>query len=292
MEFPRVTLGRSGLRVSPIGLSAGYGINARGVERAFDHGMNYMYWGSVRRPGFGRGVRTVARKHRDELVVVVQTYSRSRLAMKPSLHAALRQLDIDYADVLLLGWWNSMPPNRILDGALTLREAGKVRHIMISCHNRPAFRSFIDEPLIDAIMVRYNAAHRGAEREVFPHMADARERPGVVAYTATRWGKLLDPALTPAGEKTPTAADCYRFALSQKNVDMCLCGPRNQVELDGALTALEKSATPMNDDELAWMQRVGDAVHAATQGDSMARRMWSRVIQRRQPSRHHDSAAG
>lgn len=278
MEFPRVTLGRSGLRVSPIGLSASYGIDARGVERAFERGINYMYWGSVRRPGFGRGVRSVARKHREDLVVVVQTYSRSKLAMKPSLHAALRQLDIDYADVLLLGWWNSMPANRILDGALALREAGKVRHIMISCHNRPAFQSFIHEPLLDAVMVRYNAAHRGAEREVFPHVADAKEPPGVVAYTATRWGQLLDPRLTPAGEKTPTAADCYRFALSHDNVDMCLSGPKNHAELDGALTALQASGTPMSEEELAWMRRVGDAVHAS-QSQSMARRIWNRLTQ-------------
>lgn len=281
MEFPRVTLGRSGLRVSPIGLSSGYGIGARSVERAFERGINYMYWGSVRRPEFGRGVRALARKHREQMTVVVQSYSRARLALKPSVYSALKQLDIGYADVLLLGWWQKMPPERILDGALALREAGKVRHIMISCHNRPAFRSFIKEPLFDAIMVRYNAAHRGAETEVFPHVADEPDPPGVVAYTATRWGKLMDPALTPTGERTPTATDCYRFAIHHSNVDMCLCGPKDDRELDGALHALEGASVPMTDAEVAWMRRVGDAVHAATKGDSMAKRMWSRVTKRR-----------
>ena len=279
MEFPRVTLGRSGLRVSPIGLGCGYGIGARGVERAFERGINFIYWGSIRKPDFGRGVRAVARQHRDELVVVVQSYSRSRLAMKPSVHSALKQLDIGYADVLLLGWWQKMPPNRILDGALALREAGKVRHIMISCHDRLAFKSFIEEPLFDAIMVRYNAAHRGAEREVFPHVAGHANPPGVVAYTATRWGQIVDPRFTPPGQKTPTATDCYRFAIDHANVDMCLCGPKDDAQLDGALAALEAANTPLTEAESTWMTNVGDAVHAAKSTDSVAKLIWRRIVQ-------------
>ena len=35
-------------------------------------------------------------------------------------------------------------------------------------------------------MIRYNAAHRGAEREVFP-VTEALGLP-VIAYTALRWG--------------------------------------------------------------------------------------------------------
>ena len=278
MAFPRVTLGRTGLRVSPIGLSAAYGIGARGVQRAFESGMNYMYWGSVRRPGFARGVRAIAKTRRDDLVVVVQSYSRSKLAMRPSVESALRALAIERADVLLLGWWNQLPPRRILEGALALREAGKVGHIMISCHHRPAFRTFIDEPLFDAIMVRYNAAHRGAETEVFPHLAHRDEPPGVVAYTATRWARLLDPTLTPPGERTPTASDCYRFAISHESVDMCLCGPKNDDQLMGALDALE--AGPMDEEELAWMRRVGDAVHRATAAETTPVRWWRRLAGR------------
>ena len=41
-------------------------------------------------------------------------------------------------------------------------------------------------------MIRYNAAHPGAEQDVFPHLA-ARQ-PAVVAYTATSWRKLLPAA--------------------------------------------------------------------------------------------------
>ncbi len=124
-------------------------------------------------------------------------------------------------------------------------------------------------------MVRYNAAHRGAEREVFPHLGD--EPPGVVAYTATRWGALLDPRLTPDGEPTPTATDCYRFALSNPSVDVCLCGPRDGAELDGALAALDRGV--MDDGELAWMRRVGDAVRADRLPKNLPRRLFERAVE-------------
>lgn len=206
-----VTLGRSGLVTPPLGVAASYGIGEKDVEHAFDRGVRLYYWGSRRARGFGRGLRTVARRDRARVVTVIQTYTRAASLMRPSLEIALRQLGTDYTDILLLGWWNKVPPARILDAAVRLKEAGKARAIMVSCHDRPTFVALNARPELDALMVRYNAAHPGAETEVFPHLGDRRA--GVVAYTATRWGHLPDPRLTPPGEKTPRASDCYRFCL-------------------------------------------------------------------------------
>jgi aryl-alcohol dehydrogenase-like predicted oxidoreductase len=228
------------------------------VERAFDHGINYFYWGSKRTSTFGEGLKRLARSHRNDLVVVIQTYTRLSSTMGWSLDRALRKLDIGYADFLLLGWWNKLPPRRILDKALELKQQGKIKNVLISGHVRPAFQSFIKEPAIDAIMVRYNAAHTGAETEVFPYL-DQRNV-GVVSHTATRWGNLLDPKCTPPGDKTPTAPDCYRFVLTHPKVNIAMLGPRTTAELDEAMTALDKG--PMTDDELDWMRRVGKAVRA------------------------------
>jgi predicted aldo/keto reductase-like oxidoreductase len=102
----------------------------------------------------------------------------------------------------------------------------------------------------------------------------------VVAYTATRWGALMDPTLTPAGDPTPRASDCYRFALTRPEVDVVIAGPKNGEELDEAMAALDRG--PMSEDELAWMRRVGDAVkampaaHAARSGNAGA--LWERVV--------------
>ena len=40
-----VTLGRSGLKVSRLGIGAGYGVPAGAIEKAYhEHGINYFYW--------------------------------------------------------------------------------------------------------------------------------------------------------------------------------------------------------------------------------------------------------
>jgi aryl-alcohol dehydrogenase-like predicted oxidoreductase len=272
-------LGRSGIMTSRLGLGSSYGVSGADVDRAIERGVNYLYWGSRRRDDFGRAITRAAKRDRGKLCVVVQTYSRSAIALGASVELALRRLRIEYADVLLMGWWNQPPPERLVDKALELREAGKCRTLMISCHHRPTFAQYIADPVWGGIMVRYNAAHRGAEEEVFPHTAMA-DPPGVVAYTATRWGALLDPALTPAGEPTPRGSDCYRFALTRSEVDVVIAGPKNGAELDEAMAALDRG--PMSPDELAWMRRVGDSVkqmsaaQAARSGNAGA--LWERVV--------------
>lgn len=264
--WDKITLGRSGLRTSRIGIGTSSGLSPRDVEEALERGINYLYWGSVRKKAFGEAIRHVGKTRREELVVVVQSYTRAAFYMGCSLDNALRELDTDYCDLLLLGMWNETPPRRILDAALALREAGKAKQIMISCHQRTTFAKYMADPAYGAIMVRYNAAHPGAETEVFPHLAPREQgpsaRPGVVAYTATRWGGLLNPALRPEGEPAPRGSDCYRFALTQPDVDVVLCGPKDRAELDEALSALDRG--PMTPDELAWMKRIGKAVRAAS----------------------------
>jgi aryl-alcohol dehydrogenase-like predicted oxidoreductase len=250
------------MRVAPLGLGSSYGLKTRDVERAIERGVNYIYWGAYRRPSFAEAIRNLGPARRSDLVIVAQTYTRLSSLMSRSLERALKRLGTDYIDLLLLGWWNSPPPRGILEAALALKRAGKVRGVLVSCHHRPSFEAFIDDPAYDGVMVRYNAAHTGAEGEVFPLLS--RRRPGVVAYTATRWGTLLDPRLMPPGEPVPRASDCYRFALSNPAVDVCLSGPANGAELDEAFQALDRG--PLSEDEAAWMRRVGAHVHAAGSG--------------------------
>jgi aryl-alcohol dehydrogenase-like predicted oxidoreductase len=261
-EFGARTLGRTGRVVGPLGLGSSYGLSGLDVERAFDRGVNFFLWGSRRRADFGKGLREVARKDRARATIAIQTYSRAAWLMPFSVDRALRALNTDYVDVLCLAWWSTLPPERLIERALTLQAKGKVRSLMVSCHARPMFESFVRDDRYDSLMVRYNAAHPGPERDVFPYVDAAPSRLGVVAFTATRWGTLLDPRYTPPDEPRPGAGDCYRFALSNPTVDVCLSGPKNREELDIALDAIRLG--PMAEDELAWMRRVGAHVRTAT----------------------------
>jgi aryl-alcohol dehydrogenase-like predicted oxidoreductase len=252
------TLGRTGVTVGPIGMAASYGVPAATVERAFDHGVNYLYWGSFRRGPFGRALRNL-KPRRDRMVLVLQSYSRIAALMSPSVEIALRRLNFEYADVLLLGLWNQKPPRRIMDASRRLRERGLIRHIAISTHHRPLVSELSADPDFGIVHVRYNAVHKGAEREVFPRLAASEKPVGLVAFTATSWKQLLDPKRIPAGERVPTATDCYRFVLSNSSINVCMTGPANEAQAADALRAIELG--PMNAEELAWMRRVGDYIH-------------------------------
>jgi len=257
---PRIRLPHTELSVGRIGLGSSFGVGADGLELAYDHGINFFYWGSVRRPGFGQGVRRLARRGRENIVVAVQSYARwPGTLMRQSVEAAIWRLGLDYADVLILGWHNRRPLRSILDTALELREQGRVRHLMLSGHDRRFLAEIAQEDLFDLLMVRYSAAHRGAERDVFKELPADDRRPAICAYTATRQGTLLDPSKTPHGEPVPRASHCYRFCLTHPDVDIALCGPANNDQVLEACAALEKG--PLDDDELAWMRRVGNHVY-------------------------------
>jgi predicted aldo/keto reductase-like oxidoreductase len=63
----------------------------------------------------------------------------------------------------------------------------------------------------------------------------------------------------PPGEAPLTAAECYRFALSNPHVDVAISGPKNDEELRHALTVIE--AGPLNSEELTRARAIGEHVH-------------------------------
>jgi aryl-alcohol dehydrogenase-like predicted oxidoreductase len=256
MRFADRTLGKTGLTVGPLGIAASYGVPAAGVERAVDAGMTYVYWGSLRTDAFAEGLRRLA-PVRTRFVFVLQSYSRLGFWLTRSVERALRRISYDHVDVLLLGYWSGPPSPRVLDAAHALQSRGLVRFIAVSGHNRPALGRLAVSGEVDIVHVRYNASHPGAERDCFP-LIPGSNRPGVVSFTATSGGRLVDRRRTPAGERTPTAGDCYRFVLSNPSVDICLTGPASAAHVEQAIAARELG--PMTPDELAWMRRVGAAV--------------------------------
>jgi aryl-alcohol dehydrogenase-like predicted oxidoreductase len=129
----------------------------------------------------------------------------------------------------------------------------------ISCHDRTFVGKLADEGTLDLFMVRYNAAHRGAEQEIFPFLE--RHDPAIVSYTATRWRRLLRPPKGwPEQRGVPTAAMCYRFVLSNPHVDVVLTAPSNPKQLEENLRSLEQG--PLDEDEMRFIRQFGDEVHA------------------------------
>ena len=129
----------------------------------------------------------------------------------------------------------------------------------MSGHQRSLFPQLAAEGQFDLFHVRYNAAHRGAQTEIFPHL-QGDHRPGIVSYTATRWGQLVNPHKMPPGESALASSDCYRFALSNPAVDVCLCGPKNIDQMRDALATLDLG--PLATEDMARVKRIGDFVRS------------------------------
>lgn len=170
----------------------------------------------------------------------------------------IKSLGIAYADILLLGYFPKRPPQKIIDGALKLKDKGIVKFIGISGHNRDVFPELIKEGIFDILHVRYNASNRGAEKDVFPFLNQSNA-PGIVSFTATKWKQLLNEKKMPSREKAATAVDCYRFVLSNPSVDICMMGAKNMEQMRENLSVLDSG--PMSNKEMQRMIRIGDYIY-------------------------------
>jgi predicted aldo/keto reductase-like oxidoreductase len=258
----KVVLGKTGLEVGRLGIASGYWVPAKSIEEAFERGCNYMTWGTFIKgfsPQMREALRNIkAKGQRDGLVLAMFSYAHQSFLTEHFLMKGLRSAGLDHADALILGHFSRPPSQRIVDGAMKLKDKGLVRFIGISSHNRRLFPKLSDNTVFDIYHLRYNAINTGAETDIFPFLP-RDDKPGIVSFTATAWNKLLNPRKMPPGEKAPTAAECYRFVLSSPAVDVCMIGAKNADQMRQNLRILEQE--PMTETELARMRYIGDYIH-------------------------------
>ncbi len=244
-------------KIFRLGLSGSFGMDEAGAREALER-IQYVFW-TPRMKGLTAALKDAVRRDRGRYVVATgPLLGYFPGAVRKAAERALRVLGTDYLDVLQLYWLSKMSAftGAVQEEMVRLREEGKVRALGVSIHDRPRAGRLAEDSVLDLLMLRYNAAHPGAERDVFPHLA--RRRPAVVAYTATSWRKLMRRPRGWAGN-VMTAGDCYRFVLGSPHVDVVLTGPRSVAELRENLAAVDRG--PPTAAELAWMREFGSAVH-------------------------------
>jgi len=252
--------------VHRLGLAGNYGIDADSFRKALDMGPEYIFWTPTMKT-VTPALRDALKADREKYVIATgPTLGFTRGSLTSLVDKARKLLDTDYIDVLQLHWLGRTSAWRpaLVEEMIRLRETGATRKLGVSIHDRVrAGQLAVDSPL-DLLMIRYNAAHPGAERDIFPHLH--HRQPAVVAYTATAWGKLLK---APKGwtEPMPTAGDCYRFDLSNPDVDIVLTGPADFAQFQHNLDAIARG--PLDDDEMDRMRRLGKAAK-----DSGGRLRW------------------
>jgi aryl-alcohol dehydrogenase-like predicted oxidoreductase len=246
--------------VHRLGLAPNKGMKARDVAQVLaETDVGYVFW-TLRMPHATGALKAELARDRDRFIVATgPTTAFWGRNLERYVDKALRALDTDHLDILQLHWLGvSARLNEDTLGTLMrLRESGKVRAIGTSIHDRPRAGGLAAESELDMLMVRYNAAHPGAEQDIFAHLNPTRPR-AIVAYTATRWRKLLKRPRGWTGA-VPTAGHCYRFCLSNAHVHVVLCGAQNLTQWQENETEIAKG--PLSADEDEWIRDFGRVVH-------------------------------
>jgi aryl-alcohol dehydrogenase-like predicted oxidoreductase len=238
-------------------------LRAEDVCYALDRGVTFLNWcgqvDALSQTVAGLGLR------RQTVVVCVQFEARTAEEARLEWETICRALNTEYVDILTYyyveeaaEWEQLCAPGGALEFGQELRRTGVARWLGLTTHQRPLAAAVARSGLLDVLMIRYNAAHRGAETEVFP-ITRERAMP-VIAYTCLRWGALLRPTPNdPPGWVVPGAPAWYRFVLEHPAVTVALMAPDDRKELEEDLTVLE--ARPMAAAEYQQLAAHGQRVH-------------------------------
>jgi aryl-alcohol dehydrogenase-like predicted oxidoreductase len=273
-DFSHTTLGNTEMKIHRLGLAATYWPGKKTIYRAMDAGMNFLFFF-----GFDRQmvhvIRDMSSSLRQTFVVATGAYNLILGYPPPNLRRTLekrlRHLRTDYLDLFMfLGVTRERDfPERAQEELYRLKEEGKIRAVGMTTHDRKFAGRMAKDGKLDVLMFRYNAAHRGAEEDIFPYLENTQ--PGVVCYTATRWRSLLrKPRAWPKTGPIPGAGHCYRFVLSNPNVQVCMTAPTNLKQLNHNLKALDSG--PLDEEEMDFMRNFGDAVHGEVQSSRNKRK--------------------
>lgn len=264
-----VTLGRSGLRVSPLclgtmtfGTEWGWGSDeatARAIfDRYVDQGGNFAdtadaYTGGRSEEMLGRFV--AERKLRDRVVIATKcgfgaekgnpnAGGNGRKGVRRSIEGSLRRLATDYVDLYWIHVWDGVTPVEEVLGTLDdLVRAGKIRHYGLS--DVPAWYASRLQTLAEkegrsrcvALQLEYSLVERTIERE---HLPMARE----LGMGVTPWSPLAGGFLAGKYRRTGAGGE----------------GPGRLEVVKGAVNPAFDKFTPHNWDVLDVLTDVARAV--------------------------------
>lgn len=238
-----------------MGLAGGYGLPCKEVLRAIALGVNYLWWDAA----WGEmtaALKSLPKRQREQLVIASGSDKRDESGIRRDLEKALSTSGTEYFDLFIAYYIDSEQELKELlsshGGVKGLRKAqseGLIRFLAFTAHNRKLAAKIAETDEFDVAIVRYNAAHRGGETEMFPTFQ--RVGCGVSIYTPLRWGELLKPPSRWSGEP-PKPHELYRFVLEHPAVHTVWTAPKTGKQLDENLKAVQEGfrLPPQRLDEL------------------------------------------
>jgi aryl-alcohol dehydrogenase-like predicted oxidoreductase len=254
----------SGALASRLGLAAHPQQHARDcIRRAFANGINYFFFYGAGHTSFVHELKKLSGSHRDEIIIATGSGARKRNGLQAVRRRLTTAVHTEFLDVFFAEYIHPgddlatiFAAGGVLDQLQEWKTRGWIRLAGASVHDRDLAERLARDQRVDVLMHRFNMAHRKAADRVFP-VALQHQTP-IVAFTATRWGTLLQPHPS-WPHASPTAADCYRYCLTHPAVRLVLTSPRTGAELDENLGVL--AAKSMTRRELARWEQFGDLVY-------------------------------
>lgn len=245
-----VSLGKSGLKVSLVGIgtgSIGYARRSNqtrlgqpaftGLMRhALDRGVNFFdladSYGS--HPFFREAMRGV---ERTRYRIQTKTDSRDPREAAADVDRFLKELDTDYVDSLLIhcvteGDWTTRYRG-VMDAFSEAKQKGKVRAVGVTCHSFEALEAAAASRWVEINQVRWNprAAHMDAgvdkARALFRGMRERGQ--GMIGMKVVGQGDIV------RGGRALTPAECFRFQIESGVVDAFVVGVESTGQIDELL---------------------------------------------------------
>ncbi|MGK7874671.1 MAG: aldo/keto reductase [Xenococcaceae cyanobacterium] len=249
-----------GQPASLLGLAGQPQMDSSCVPLAYEAGVNFFFFYNLSFKSLLTELRRLLAIGREQLMVATGSSHRSLRKLRQYRDEVRRYLNTDVVDVFLAEYVSPADEMAqvlcVLDELHGWKEQGLVRYVGGTVHSRPLALELIEGGQCEVLMHRYNMAHRGAEKKVFP--AAWRARIPIIAFTCTRWGSLLKGHPDWPVE-VPQAADCYRYALQHRVVHLALTAPKTRTQLKENLRVL--SAPPLTPSEEVRWQQYGDLIY-------------------------------
>lgn len=271
-------LGKTGLKLTEIGLGCEGFVDADDAlsdaifELALQNGVNCldMYTPDpAAQKKIGRGIAPVRKNFILQGHLCTQwrngQYEETRKLqeVKDAFEAMLHNLGTDYVDVGNLHYvdsletWQKILDNGVLNYALELKAAGRIRYLSMSSHNPIVALEAVKTGHLDALLFSINPcydllpgnedcetlwADESYEKPLF-NLDPVREElyetcqrlgVGITVMKAFGGGDLLSEEYSPAG-KAMTAVECLHYALTRPAVASVMCGAKSVDDLKASL---------------------------------------------------------
>lgn len=246
----KVRLGRSGLKVSVVGIgtgSIGYARHSnqtrlgqaaftRLMQHSLDQGINFFdladAYGS--HEPFKTAMKGVPR---DRYVIQTKTDSRDGQSARADIDRYLQELETDYIDSLIIhcvtipDW-----PTRyreVMDVFTDAKRKGKIRSCGITCHNFGALEAALASDWVEINQVRWNARASHMDnnvetvRTLFAKMRAKGQ--GMIGMKVVGQGDIIN------GSRAMSPEDCFKFQVASGVVDAFVVGVENIEQIDQLL---------------------------------------------------------